>query len=683
MQSTEMFINMKDVPVYNPDLHFFEQSREALEFYAIEEEKIKSGVTIGGFFIHPWLYWHINFFKAAIPVKNAKGVLEEPIITTPFRDNELYIAHMLHKAELEDKGLAAFGTRRFAKSTFIASYLAWKLIIKPNGTATVAGKDKTDLATLSMYIKNCFFNIHPAFRPTFNKTNFDKEAVLGFKTKSGSPIEHSTMRINNLNSGVDSANQKTAGASPSAFIIDEFGKFNFIKSFEAAMPSFETPFGWKTVPLLVGTGGNETLSQDAQQLLTDPAAFKMLSMDWEYLDGMVKDKKFITWKHQAYGMFVPAQMSYKTGITKIDTNLGDYLGIDSEELKEIDIGVTDWEKALSICKKDRADKAKSESLLNSEKMAYPLNADEPFLQRSDNPFPAARISKLIEELVESGDHGKPADIYLKQDGTIGYQLSDKSIISEFPYKGGTHDAPVLIFDEPPETLPLRGLNVSGLDTYNQTESTTSSLGAFYILRRQGIAGDTFAWKILASYSSRPQLPDTFDNTCMWLMSGYNAECLMEATNSSFVRYLTQHKKDWLLADGVDLAKTINPKTKQSNRKGLGATTPNQEHVFKRLIQYCNEQVIVGYDDYSDPIYDLGIVRINDIHLLKEMKDYRIGSGNYDRIIAFGHALVWAEYMDETSIPVISADEQERRLTQQRKRVPRKGGFYSKKRSKIL
>ena len=48
--SNELFINMKpsDIPVWNPDLSYFEQELSTLQFFEEEYRKITKGITIGG-----------------------------------------------------------------------------------------------------------------------------------------------------------------------------------------------------------------------------------------------------------------------------------------------------------------------------------------------------------------------------------------------------------------------------------------------------------------------------------------------------------------------------------------------------------------------------------------------------------------------------------------------------------
>lgn len=57
IKSNEMYINMKkeDIPYWNPKKHYFEQEKSTLEFWTEEYNKIKYGIRVGGYFIHPFL----------------------------------------------------------------------------------------------------------------------------------------------------------------------------------------------------------------------------------------------------------------------------------------------------------------------------------------------------------------------------------------------------------------------------------------------------------------------------------------------------------------------------------------------------------------------------------------------------------------------------------------------------
>jgi hypothetical protein len=66
-----------------------------------------------------------------------------------------------------------------------------------------------------------------------------------------------------------------------------------------------------------------------------------------------------------------------------------------------------------------------------------------------------------------------------------------------------------------------------------------------------------------------------------------------------------------------------------------------------MIEYCKEQIQVGtHPETREPVYKLGITRILDPVLLQEIIKYNPEEGNYDRIVAFRHALAYARHLDK-------------------------------------
>jgi hypothetical protein len=57
---------------------------------------------------------------------------------------------------------------------------------------------------------------------------------------------------------------------------------------------------------------------------------------------------------------------------------------------------------------------------------------------------------------------------------------------------------------------------------------------------------------------------------------------------------------------------------------------------------------MGIDEDGNPIVKYGVEFIEDIDLLKEMQNWYKG-GNFDRITAFSHALVYARELDKLNV----------------------------------
>ena len=60
--NNEMLLYMDNVPVWDTNLHYWEQKTDTLKFYGHEFFKAKNGLNIDGVYISGWAYYHINIF---------------------------------------------------------------------------------------------------------------------------------------------------------------------------------------------------------------------------------------------------------------------------------------------------------------------------------------------------------------------------------------------------------------------------------------------------------------------------------------------------------------------------------------------------------------------------------------------------------------------------------------------
>lgn len=249
----EFYIHKRDrgdiIPKWEEKKHYWEQKPDVLKFWWNEWMKITLGFEIDGYFIHPWLYYHLNFYKTPIP--QADG--SEPIISPYLRDNEWYISELLKKADKKkDRGILLFGSRRFSKSVGMSSICDWKALTKANASTSIKSGSAGDLSELTSKIETSMNYMESAFKMHTPKGDWDKEVIIGLKPDANNTIIHSRHLIKNLDSGAKSATQKTAGGAPSVSLYEEIGKASWIKAYRAELPAFQTEFGWKTTVIGVG-----------------------------------------------------------------------------------------------------------------------------------------------------------------------------------------------------------------------------------------------------------------------------------------------------------------------------------------------------------------------------------------------------------------------------------------------
>lgn len=557
-------------------------------------------------------------------------------------------------------------------TAIMSSFLARNATMTYNLTHNVIGSSKEDLMSLGEYLEFGLDNIHPYLRINRTGNDWFKEVIMGTKTVNNIRDVHARIRITNIDSGKAGASLKTASGTPYTSIYDEVGKFPFLAAYLQGRPAHMMHGRMRGMMICSGTGGNVEKSQDAQKVMNNPAEYGFIVMNYDLLNKRCLKP---TWRISQSGCFVPAQMSH--AYDKETTTLDKYLGIEKATgLKKIDIQVSKFDdntkkiksRLDELVKKDRA-------LYVQERMAFPLSIDDCFLNTNVNRFPVEDALKHKSRLLEEGRPGKTVDIYQIDGMKMGYNFSDKQL-AYYPFQGGNIDSPVVIYEDPPEDGGVFDYTyVSSLDPYKSDKADTDSVGSFYVLKRYVKINDPFAYCIVASYASRPPSSDDFCRNCEILQEAYGAKCLMENADRMYEFYLTRRNKQlMLLEDGERLAgKIIRAGARQNNKLGLAPTVPNQRMLFNTVIQYCWEDVVVGYDDDGNEITQKGIYRIPDIELLDEIIAFGPGV-NTDRIIAFGHALLLAKYYDDMGYMPESTTQKENQKKRERKKMEQVKGF---------
>lgn len=549
-------------------------------------------------------------------------------------------------------------SHQFLTTNFVVSHntTIMSSLLQMNATMTiglshsVVGFSDSDLSNIGEYCEYGLDHVHPFFRINRTKTDWSSGVTLGKRMSNGVRDIHAIISIANINMGRKTSTQKTAGLTPATAIFDEVGKGPIKKPYTAAMPSYDTPYGWRLSPILAGTGGEVELSKDAQEMFSDPDTYNLMVMDWDILNRRAMKGK--TWKERKWAMFVPGQMA-NSGV-KRTIGLGDYLGKpDDKKLNKIKIDATDFEASTNKLNEERKKlSTKDRVAYTSHTMFYPFTIDDCFLSSSQNLFPVEYAIKHKNDLLESGQYsGMLCDVFLESGNKLGTTKSNKQLAG-FPFSGGVIDAPVQIFEMPQSNRFDDFIYVAGQDPYKQAKSDTPSLGSFYIFKRRVGIRDPYAYRIVASYVSRPSSIDQFCRTCEVLQKGYGAICLMENADQMYEQYLNRKSgmpASFFLFAGEAIAnKYVKAGSRQNSKLGLYPTPGNQNLLFSCVVDYCWQDFVIGYDDQTGlDITVKGIELIDDIALLDEIIQYKPGL-NVDRIIAFGHALVLARYFDDNN-----------------------------------
>ena len=621
----DWFINQKRIPDRN--------SEECKPFHDFHKDLCLNGAMMDGVYINPFLYWHLNIWHTEVDVIDSYGRIAQKYANPLLRDNEWLVTSEIDRAQKDRKGLVILGIRRFAKSVLEASYIAWGATFDENSQNIIAGLNAPDIKLITDKIDKGLNFIPEYWRWQRIEDNWKNQVTLGIKTKGGERIPFSSILIRNLDEGNNE--EAIAGTKPRKLIIDEIGKGNFLRGLQAAIPGFTTPFGWGCSPILTGTGGDMKKFMDAKSLMFDVDNFNFLTYNNE------KDDKRI------HGLFIPAKYRMEA---KEDSTLGEYLNQPlSSDLYQVKMLVSNEEKALQITNDNltRLKKAGDRIAYLKEKMYYPMEVDDIFLNEDTNIFDIEIAKRQKSRLLQQERTGTPVVLF-NDEGTIKHEFTDALPISNFPLKNSDQkNAPVVIYEFPIDNPPY-GLYVAGVDPYRQGKSAySSSLGSVYIYKRMHeITGEKYQDMFVASYCARPDKKETWEEQARLLIKYYNARTLCENDDISFIEYMKAKGDAHYLEKQPEWLKEIVPNTTVKRDYGIHRSSEKIiDYLHTCLKKYMENAIFKEKNEQGEVIREvLGVSKIFDPVLLEEIIQYN-DQGNFDRIVAAELAIAQALKMD--------------------------------------
>ena len=627
---SDWFINQKRIPDRDSEEHDM--------FFDFHKEICINGCMMGETYINPFLYWHLNIWHTEVDILDEYGRINQKYSNPLLRDNEWVVSNEIDRANKEKKGLIILGIRRFAKSVIEASYIGHGATFDENSQNIIAGLNAPDIKLITDKIDKGLNFIPEAWRWQRIEDNWKNQVTLGIKTRAGERIPFSQILIRNLDGG--SNEEAIAGTKPRRLIIDEIGKGNFLRGLQSAIPGFTTPFGWGCSPILTGTGGDMKRFMDAKSLMFDVDNFNFLTYN------NAKDEKRI------HGLFMGHIFRMEA---KEPSTLGIYLNLPKEsDLHNVVMQVSNEEKATEITNTnlERLKKAGDRIAYLKEKMYYPQEVDDIFLNEDTNIFDIEGAKRQKFKLLQQERTGTPVILYSDETG-IKHEFTDKLPITNFPLKASDlKDAPVVIYEFPIESPPY-GLYVAGVDPYRQGKSAySSSLGSVYIYKRMhSISGEKYQDMFVASYCARPDKKETWEEQARMLIKYYNARTLCENDEISFIDYMISKGDAHYLERQPDWLKEIVPNTTVRRDYGIHRSSEKiRDFLHGCLKKYTEEAFHTERNEEGDVIGETkGMSKVFDPVLLEEMIQYN-EVGNFDRIIAAELAIALAMKLD----PLIGA-----------------------------
>lgn len=645
ISNTEFFRNLSSLPA--PGTTDFTQLVEW------ELDKCIGGINIAGVHIPGWLYFHLNHWHIRADARDNYGNIVRVNQLPDLRDNEWERAQALEQCRLQMKGYMEIGGRQGGKSEFEASFTGYNATLFKDTQNVIVGGNKPDLELLTDKLNHGLKHMWPGIAIGKIDKDWRKNTVrLGYKDKDNEAHVWSYIMIRNADDGLNT--ETSAGTTAKSAVFDEVGKYSFAQVFEAAKPAFISPFGWRAIPILVGTGGSFARGVDAERYFYNPDANNFLA----FTDPQTGARTCL----------------FLSGLyrqdCKYDTTLYHYLqnekGIVIDNpgaLTSIPIKVSDKEKALKTILSERAEKAKdpdqTEYLKNI--MYFPLSPAECFLSSSTNLFNVEAAKKQKAKLLSLNITGTPIEIYDDGDG-LKHKFTDKKPISSFPLKSTESKDGCIVMYEAPIKNPPFALYVAGIDPYKQDNSKYStSLGAIYIYKRMhNIASDSYQNMLVAQYVGRPSSINDWNETVRRLIKYYNALALCESDDYGFIQYMILKGDAMYLMEQPEWLKDISPNSAVRRQYGLPATPKVIAHLQGLLKTYSEEVTSKEYDDQGNLSREvLGFSRILDPMLLEEIIKFN-PDGNFDRIRAASIAIAVATHLDARHVIPSSAEDPRRK-----------------------
>ena len=631
LKTSEFFRNMKSLPP--PGTREFEQ------LIQWEEEKIKGGVNINGVFISGWLYWHLNHWWIRVDEKDKWGndirVTQRPEL----RDNEWIRAEFLEGCRIDQQGYMEIGGRQGGKSEMEASYFGMNATLFENTQNVIVCGNDYDLGLLKDKVDFGLKNLWEGIAiPRLDKTWRSNQIRLGYKRPDGEDAVWSYIVIRNAKDG--NVTEVAAGTTAKSFIMDEVGKYPFSATFKAAEPAFKGKYGWRAVPILVGTGGAFDRGQDAENFFYNPEANQFRAV----VDPITGKKT---------GLFLSGLYRQDCKYTTtLDKWLASEYGLDTSnnsELSKIEISVSDKVLAENTIINERiaAKLNPDRTIYLKQIMYFPLTVEECFLSAGENIFDIEGAKRQKHRLAEVGHTGTPVVLYDDGNG-VKHEFTDKQPITNFPVKKDDNkDAPVMIYEFPVKDPPY-GLYVAGVDPYRQGKAAySSSLGAVYIYKRMSsITGEQYQDMFVASYVARPDNKTTWEEQARLLIKFYNARTLCENDEISFIDYMIAKGDSHYLERQPLWLQEIVPNTTVRRDYGIHRSAEKIRLFLHGCLKKYTEEIIHREkNDEGEVKTELkGMTKIFDPLLLDEMMAYN-EEGNFDRIIAAELAIALAMKLD--------------------------------------
>ncbi len=266
-------------------------------------------------------------------------------------------------------------------------------------------------------------------------------------------------------------------------------------------------------------------------------------------------------------------------------------------------------------------------------------------------FPTVDINDYLNE-IESSYHRFISPHYCGRMmktavGTTEWVNTEDNVIRSFPLTDSSNKIGcVEIFQMPVKSsLPSQMRYIAGIDTYDDDESQTDSLGSICIW-------DLITDRCVAEYTGRPNTANEFYEICRRLLMLYGATANYENNKKGLYAYFANNNSLSLLCDTPEILKDLDyvkGSTFGNKSKGTGATTAI--NIWARRLQA--DWMLKTYEDEIEnkETGKIEIVSKMNLHKERSIGYLREASAwnphiNTDRISARGMVMIYREEMEK-------------------------------------
>jgi hypothetical protein len=425
--------------------------------------------------------------------------------------------------------------------------------------------------------------------------------------------------------GFSDSVEKGVGGGVDLFIIEEAGVFPGLLEAIGFVKNACKDGDITTGSIIVyGAAGSLEKAADLQELSYNPTAYDFKAYENQFDPNPIPGRKII--------YFVPNYSCRPPHIDE-DGNPNQEAAIIAKEESLKELKRTNFEKYLQ------------------EASQMPNSLQEMFAIRQRTRFEAMVIDPHLAWLeARRGQLSEVVELFLDTDsGKVKYRFIDRVPIWDYPIpKELDKTGAVEIFEFPPDDPPF-GMYIAAIDSYNQQDSTTDSLGCIQIFKTaMGVRGESMGRILVAEYYARPDDKTTFYRNCLYLQMLYNAVALVENEDTEIVPWYYNKGFDHMLANQPEIIRSIipNSKTWGKRAKGIHAVWPLIKGAENRIQRYLEEQIGIVRNEQGEAIGEkLGVTRILSLGTMRELKRYVSDPDmNFDRVRTLGWLLM---YEDET------------------------------------